>query len=178
MPPFLLAALPAIIEAIPKLGRLFGSGSEVSERNIKAVELAVETVKTAVGAKSEQEAVQILQSDPAAVQVATKAVEAIWYELTQADGGGIDGARKAAATYAQPDGPRFWFNPAFWISLILLILPVMLLVDVFFVHPENYPAELRTQIVTGVLMTIGMVGGFWLGTSFSSQRKTDLIARQ
>ncbi len=55
-------------------------------------------------------------------------------------------------------------------------MPFALLFDVFFRHPESYTGELRTQIVTGVLMVIGMVGGFWLGSSFSSQRKTELMA--
>ena len=178
IPAFLLAALPAIIEAIPKLGRVFGSGSQVAERNLKAAELVASTVVSAVGASNEQEAVQRLQTDPAAVQVASRAVDGIWFELTEAAGGGIAGARKAADAYAQPDGPRFWLNPAFWISMVLLALPIMLLVDVFYVHPESYTGELRTQIVTGVLMVISIVGGFWLGTSFSSQRKTDLMARQ
>ena len=178
IPAFLLAALPAIIEAIPKLGRVFGSGSVVAERNLKAAELVASTVVSAVGASNEQEAVAKLQTDPAAVQVATRAVDAIWFELTEAAGGGIAGARKAADAYAQPDGPRFWLNPAFWVSMVLLALPIMLLVDVFYVHPESYAGELRTQIVTGVLMVISIVGGFWLGTSFSSQRKTDLMARQ
>ena len=178
IPAFLLAALPAIIEAIPKLGRVFGSGSVVAERNIKAAELVASTVVTSLGARNEQEAVQRLQTDPAAVQIATRAVDAIWFELTEAAGGGIAGARKAADAYAQPEGPRFWLNPAFWISVLLIGMPFMLLVDVFYVHPESYTGELRTQIVTGVLMVISIVGGFGLGTSFSSQRKTDLIARQ
>jgi hypothetical protein len=55
----------------------------------------------------------------------------------------------------------------------------MLLVDVFYVHPGEYAADgLRTQIVTGVLMVISMVGGFWLGTSFSSSKKDDALLRK
>jgi len=50
----------------------------------------------------------------------------------------------------------------------------MLLVDVFYVHPENYSGDLRTQIVTAVLLIIGIAGGYWLGTSYSSARKTDI----
>ena len=48
-------------------------------------------------------------------------------------GGGIDGAHKRSLAYAMPDGPRFWLNPSFWISLLLLAMPIMLLVDVFYV---------------------------------------------
>lgn len=173
MAPFLLAALPSIIESIPKLGKLFGSGSAVSERNLKAAELVAATVTQAVGATNEQEAVAKLKSDPQAVAAATQAIDAIWYDLSEAGGGGIEGARKAAREYAMPDGPRFWLNPAFWISLILLAMPMMLLADVFYVHPESYTGEIRTQIVTGVLLVIGMVGGYWIGTSFSSAKKDE-----
>ena len=33
---------------------------------------------------------------------------------------------------------------------------------------------LRTQVITAVLALLGIVGAYWLGTSFSSQRKTEL----
>lgn len=69
-------------------------------------------------------------------------------------------------------------NPAFIISLILLGMVFMLLVDVFFVHPEVYVGELRTQVVTGLLMIISMVGGYWVGTSYSSMRKTEINAQK
>lgn len=35
---------------------------------------------------------------------------------------------------------------------------------------------LRTQVITAVLALLGIVGAYWLGTSFSSQRKTELSA--
>ncbi len=35
---------------------------------------------------------------------------------------------------------------------------------------------LRTQVITAVLALLGIVGAYWLGTSFSSQRKTGLQA--
>ena len=173
IPAIVAAVLPSLIEAIPKLGKVFGSGSEVADRNIKAAELVVETVKAATGAVNAQDAAERIKADPTAARAAAQAVDAIWYELTEAGGGGVEGARKAAAEYAMPDGPRFWFNPAFWVSLILLAMPIMLLVDVFYVHPGSYTGEIRTQIVTGVLMVISMVGAYWIGTSFSSAKKDE-----
>ncbi len=175
IPAIVAAVLPSLIEAIPKLGKVFGSGSEVADRNIRAAELVVETVKAATGAVNAQDAAERIKADPAAARAAAQAVDSIWYELTEAGGGGVEGARKAAAEYAMPDGPRFWFNPAFWVSMILLAMPIMLLVDVFYVHPASYTGEIRTQIVTGVLMVISMVGAYWIGTSFSSARKTELM---
>lgn len=175
--PIIAALLPSIIEAIPKLGKVFGSGSAVSERNIRAAELVVDAVTKATGAVNAQEAVEKMAADPGAVRQATSAIDALWYDLTEAGGGGIDGARKASAVYLQPGAAGFWLNPSFWISLILIAMPMMLLVDVLFVHPESYVGELRTQIVTGVLMVIGMVGGYWIGTSISSAKKDDRAAQ-
>lgn len=173
---FLKAALPFLVEAIPKLGKLFGSGSEVSERNVKAAELVAATVTQSIGASSLEEAVTKLKDDPAAVQAATKALDAIWFELTEV-GGGIQEAHKRDMAYVQPGGPRFWESPAFWISLILVALPVMVLADMLFVHPESYSENLRTQIVTATLALLTVVGAYWLGTSASSQRKTDMLAK-
>jgi uncharacterized membrane protein len=65
-----------------------------------------------------------------------------------------------------------------WVSAALLIFPLLLAVDVFFVHPSAYDGNLRTQIVTGLLAVILMVGGYWLGTSASSAKKDEALARR
>lgn len=176
-PAVVAALLPTLIEQLPKLGKLFGSGSEVSERNLAAATTVMEIVQQATSTPNAQAAVEAIVANPAVREQAAKAIEEKWFELTESGGGGIEGARKAALEYSHPEGPRFWFNPAFWITLILLTMPFMLVVDVLFVHPENYAGELRTQIVTGVLLVISIAGGYWLGTSFSSARKTEIIQK-
>jgi lysozyme len=173
--PILAAVLPSLIRSIPDFGKLFSSGSEVSERNVKAVEMAVGIVQEAVGARNAQEAAEIVASDPAQAEVAQEAVRARWHELTEI-GGGLESARKADAAFVAA-GSNPLHSPAFLISLALLVMPIMLLVDVFYVHSTAYTAELRTQIVTGVLMVIAIVGGYWLGSSFGSAKKTDLMGR-
>lgn len=173
--PFVAAALPSLIDLVPKLGRLFSSGSEVSERNIKAAEIVVAAAKEAIGARNEQELLEQLQTDPTAAAAVRGAIEAKWYEITEV-GGGIVAARASNEKYLQPGAAGFWLNPAFWVSVLLLVPLYGLIVDVLFVHPENYSGELRVQIVTGLLAVIALVGAYWLGTSFSSQRKTELGA--
>lgn len=168
--PIITAVLPSIIESIPKLGKVFGSGSAVSERNIRAAELVVDAVKSATGAVNAQDAAERIASDPIARQAAAEAINDRWYDITESGGGGIEGAAKRAETYFTP-GHWFWLNPSFWISTVLLSFPVMLMVDLFWVHPQAYEKELRVQIVTAVLAVIGMVGGYWIGTSLSSARK-------
>lgn len=175
MAPFVAAVLPSLIDLVPKLGRLFSSGSEVSERNIKAAELVVAAAKDAIGARNEQELLETIKADPSAAAAVRGAIEAQWFKLEEV-GGGITGAREANAVYLQPGAPGFWMNPAFWVSALLLVPLYLLIVDVLFLHPENYSGELRVQIVTALLAVIAMVGAYWLGTSFSSQRKTELQA--
>lgn len=64
----------------------------------------------------------------------------------------------------------------FVVSLLLLSLPVMLVGDMLFVHPESYRDELRVQIVTAVLSLLTVVAGYWIGSSNGSARKTDMMA--
>ncbi len=63
MAPFIAAALPALIEAVPALIRSFGKG-EVTERNAKAAEVVLGVAKEAIGAKNEQELVEKLEAEP------------------------------------------------------------------------------------------------------------------
>jgi muramidase (phage lysozyme) len=173
--PILAAVLPSLIRSIPDFGKLFSSGSEVSERNVKAVEMAVGIVQEAVGARNAQEAAEIVAADPAQAEAAAEALQARWYEL-QPPPVSVEAARKADGAFVA-GGSSPLSSPAFLISLALLVMPIMLLVDVFYVHSTAYTAELRTQIVTGVLMVIAIVGGYWLGSSFGSAKKTDLMGR-
>lgn len=101
------------------------------------------------------------------------AVESVWFKLEEV-GGGIAGAREANPVYLQPNTPGFWLNPAFWVSMAFLLLPLLVVLDMLFIHHDAYDATLRTQIITAILALLSGVGGYWLGTSFSSQRKTEL----
>ncbi len=176
MSPFLPIAFDAIASVVPQLIKDFGSGSEVAQRNARVVEKVVSAGKTALGAVNEQEVIERIQSDPAAAEAVRKAVADVYLDLKEV-GGGIEAARKANEAYLQPGAAPFWLNPAILISVLLLAMPFMLLADVFYVHPQSYSGELRVQIVTGVLLIISLVGGYWLGTSASSQRKTELQAQ-
>ncbi|MDR6216150.1 hypothetical protein [Paracidovorax wautersii] len=172
MTPFVAAVLPSLIDLVPKLGKLFSSGSETSERNIKAAEIVVSAAKEAIGARNEQELMETIKADPEAAGAVRAAIEAQWFRLEEV-GGGIAAAREANAVYLQPNAPGFWLNPAFWVSAGFLLMPLLILLDMLFVHPDVYNDTLRIQIVTAILALLGVVGAYWLGTSFSSQRKSD-----
>lgn len=167
--PIIAALLPSIIEAIPKLGRVFGSGSEVAERNIKAAELVVETVKSATGAVNAQDAVERLRADPVAVQAATKAIDGIWFDLTEAGGGGVDGARKAdrAATAAGD----MLHSPSFWVTLALLPLVYLVVGSVVGLWGEKWPSDVRAAIATAIVsLIVGGAAGYFWGQTTSRNR--------
>lgn len=168
--PIVAAVLPSIIEAIPKLGKLFGSGSAVAERNVKAAELAMTIVKDATGAANEQDAATKLQTSPAAVQAATAAIEARWYELAEAGGGGIDGARKAdAATRASGDILR---SPSFWVAMLLLPLVYLLVLSLIgMIGTATWSDDVRAGLAGSLISAIvGGVVGYYYGQTTSRNR--------
>jgi hypothetical protein len=171
MAPVLLALLPSLVSAIPQLAKLFGTGSAVAERNVAAAETVARLVVEATGAPNLQGAVESIQADPASRQKAAEAVEAGWYALVPADGGGIEGARDFNAAQGQTP---FWLMPAFWVSLALLPL-LYGTVYIVLTGNDGFSGELKaaiaSSVVTGVL---GGVVGFWLGSSFTTSKSRGL----
>lgn len=167
--PILAAVLPSIVEAIPKLGRLFGSGSAVAERNVKAAEMAVSIVQEATGAVNAQEAAEKLRTDPVAVQAAVQAVEQRWYELTEAGGGGIEGARKADAEIRKSGD--MLHSPSFWITLALLPLVYLVVGSVVGLWGEKWPSDVRAAIATAIVsLIVGGAAGYYWGQSTTRNR--------
>ena len=178
-PPMIPAMIPIVLDVITSLvpamaGVLTDKSKSVAERNTAAAVKVVEAAKQAIDAKNEQELVERIQSDPAAAVAVKQAVQSLYFDLVEAGGGGIEGARKADAAFIA-SGSRPWQSPAFVVSLLLMAIPFMLLSDVFFIHPAAYDGTLRTQVVTACLAVIMVVSGYWLGTSSSSQRKTEIM---
>jgi muramidase (phage lysozyme) len=170
MAPFIAAALPAIVQSIPQLAKLFGSGSEVAQRNIAAAEAVVGIVQQAVGASNAQEAAELVQSDPQARAKASEAVQARWYTLAEAGGGGIDGARKADAA-ARASGESVWRSPSLLIAICLLPLVYMVLTSVLFGIGPEWPSDVRAAIATAIVsMVVGAISGYYFGQTTSRNR--------
>jgi len=168
---------PLLAQLIPTVAKAFDKTSDTPAK-IEAATKIIETVVTATNSTNVQEAVEKMQSDPVVLTTARNAVVTEPQILGLLEiGGGIDAARSANLE-AQLAPKSFLHNPALWITLVLLVFPSMLLMDVFYVHPDAYSGELRTQIVTGIMGIILVVCGYWLGTSAGSMRKTDIIANQ
>lgn len=173
IPAFLAAALPSLIEAVPRLARMFGSGSEVSERNLQAAEAVVGIAKEALGVKNEQELVETLRDNPAAVQTVREAVNSNWGQLDEL-GGGIAAAREANVAQSTIPPQR---NMALWVTLMLLPLVYMTVAAVLFL--EGWTSETRAMVVAAVISgVLGAITGYWLGTSFSSSKKDELLRKE
>ena len=170
LPAFVAAALPAIVSSIPQLGKLFGSGSDVAERNVKAAELAVQIVQQATGATNAQQAAEVIQQQPAMLQAASEAIQARWFELAEAGGGGIDGARKAEAAF-RASGDSVWRSPSFIVALGLLPLVYMVLVSVLFGIGPDWPSDVRAAIATAIVsLIVGGLMGYYFGQTTSRNR--------
>jgi muramidase (phage lysozyme) len=168
MAPFVAAALPAIVQSIPQLAKLFGSGSEVAQRNIAAAETVVGIVQQAVGASNAQEAAELVQSDPQARAKAQQAVEARWFELAET-GGGIESARKADA--AVRTGGGLLQSPSFWIALALLPLVYMIVANVVGILGKPLSEDVRSAISNGVVgLILGGLIGYYYGQTTSRNR--------
>ena len=173
MAPFILAAIPSLIQAAPSLIRLFGNG-EQSEKNAKAAEMAVEIAKAVTEQSTAEGAVNAIQSDPVVATAYAKAIESKWYELTgESGGGGIEGARKADIAQ-QETGLSPFKSPAFLVSALLL--PLVYIVTGAVVFQDGWTMEIKAMVVSSIIsLVLGAVTGYYLGTSFSSQRKTDMM---
>ena len=172
---FIGAAIEALSTAIPALNKLF-KGSDSAERNQKAAEIIIDTAKKAVGARNEQELISDIQSSPEAVKTVAKAIEENWFQIQEAGGGGIKGASERAVAMSESNQPMYK-NPAFVVTLLLM--PLVYVVVGAVLWKENIPQDLLVMTVTAVISgVLSGIMGFWLGTSFGSSKKTDILAKR
>lgn len=169
LPAILAAVLPSLIESVPKLGKLFGSGSEVAERNVKAVELAMGIAQEAVGARNAQETVELMKSDPAMASKAAQAVEARWLELSEAGGDGIAGARKADEARS---GGAWYQSPSLLIAVFLLPLVYLLVLSLIgMIGTATWSDDVRAGLAGSLISAIiGGLVGYYYGQTTSKNR--------
>ncbi len=181
MAPFVAAALPAIVQSIPQLAKLFGSGSEVAQRNVAAAETVVGIVQQAVGASNAQEAAELVQSDPQARAKASEAIESQWYTLTttEAGGGGIGGARQFAVQ-AGASSPQVWRIVGFvtyaalgFLLLANIIAMVAWGVAMWRKEGVESATQILVQVIAADILSATSAISFWLGSSFGSRQKDE-----
>lgn len=173
---FTVLALNALSKAIPLIRDFFGSDqSEVSKRNLAAAEKVVEIAKDTLGAKNEQELISSITNNPEAIREIEQALKSQWYEITEI-GGGIEKAREHNLEMTKQTVP-LWKQPALIVTSMLLPLVYVTVYAVLFT--SGFSSEVQSMVVASVVSGIlGAVTGFWLGTSYSSQKKDDALLKR
>lgn len=163
--PLLSAVLPSLIRNLPELGKIFGSGSEVSERNIAAGTKVLEVITAATGAVNAVDAAEKIAADPQARQAAASAIQSHWFELVEAGGGGIAGARKADLD-GQAAGWVWYRSGVFLMGLLLLPLVYAAAAAVLFpAVGGDWPTEVRASALMLILGLATVVSAYWFGAS-------------
>jgi lysozyme len=173
--PLITAAAQALLPFVADLFKKHGG--DTAERNAAIIEKAgpilVEAAKVATGEKSIEGALSAVTDKPEAREAFRKQVEAQWFEIAEAGGGGIEGARKFNLEAGKP----FWMMPAFWVSMSLLPLLYGTVWAVLAGSGEAFSGELKAAIASSVVTGIlGSVVGFWLGSSFTTSKSRGLGA--
>ena len=182
------ALIPALIELIPQVAKLFSSGSEVATRNTAALQIVADTAVKTANAVNLQDAIEKMQADKA-VQLAVQ--QAVVTEPTIMGllevGGGIKVARDASIVMQNADRP-FWYNPMFWITILFFPMMYMITLSILFTtnggaatdpwwSRVGFDSETRAGLVNLIVgFVFGGVVGVWFGTSYGSQRKTEIAA--
>jgi len=172
--PIIGLAIQAIAAFMPKVRELF-PGSEVAERNLKAAEAVVNIAKDAIGAANEQDLITKLKEDPQAANVVEKAVQDNWFGIVEV-GGGIVEARKAALEMTKAEVP-LWKNPAFIVSMVLLLPVYAVIGSVIGLYGVQWDDNVKMLVVGIISNVLSGTMGFWLGSSFGSQKKTDAFTK-
>lgn len=162
----LLNFLPSLIQQIPELVKAFRPGDEKTQKYADTAVKVFDIAKTAVGAVNEQEVIEKLTSDPAAVTAARSAIQAQWFDIQEAGGGGIEGARKQDAIYVTGQAV-FWRSPSFIVTCLLVPLVYFIMGAVVGLYGKlNLSAEVTASIITGIVtLIIGGAAGYYYGST-------------
>lgn len=171
--PIIGLALQAIAAFMPKVRELF-PGSEVSERNLKAAEAVVNIAKDAIGATNEQDLITKLKEDPQAANIVEKSIQDNWFGIVEV-GGGIEAAREVNVEMTKAGVP-LWGNPAFIVSMVLLVPVYAVIASVIgLLGPIQWDDNVKMLVVGLISNVVSGTMGFWLGSSFGSQKKDTTI---
>lgn len=196
--PIIIPLLSAISAFVPALAKIFNDGSAKGQKIEALAPLLSDALVKVTGAVNLQDVAEKVQSDPAAAQAAQKAVEDVVYHLSEV-GGGIEAARKFSTDVAAMN-VSIWRMPSFVVTVILfpLIYFVVFIVlagrgvataiaagitsnvDIIDRIAIGFAisADMQNVVITAVIAgVLSGITGFFLGTSYGSQRKTDAALR-
>ncbi len=178
---------------IPQIAPLLGAKGAQVQQYAGIADTVLKTITSATGAPNLQGAIEAMQTDPS---VKAKVQEAVVTHpevigLMELGSGGVGGARAAALAVQNADKP-FWYNPVVWVTFGFFPMMYWIVGSVvaagteipsdapWFIQILKYfgPAfdpQTRAGLINLIVgMVFGGVVGIWFGTSYGSQRKTEL----
>lgn len=175
--PFLAAAVPALISALPEFAKIF-SKPDVAERNTEALVKATETIMAATGTQNIQAATEAIQSDPGAAQKANEALRvnrAEIVDMIERINAMEQGNIKAAWERNEKERPVVGqFKFIHLLSSLLVIFTGSFAWAKF----DKLDPAMQSMVMTAIIIGgFTAVIGYWLGSSSGSDRKTDLLKK-
>ena len=176
MAPFLAAAIPALISALPEFAAIFKK-EDVSDRNVEAAVKAVDIVMQATGATNAQDAVEKVQADPELAQSANDALRANRADLMDSlerynamEQGNIKSAREYN-TLEPLIVNTSSVKLKFWHLLAIVVVLFALVIMGYIIGTSADIAE-RTMVLQALLLGgFGAVMAFVFGSSDGSKFK-------
>jgi len=176
---------PILSTMLPQIAPLLGGGDKTN-KYAGVAQVVLDTITKTAGSENLQGAIEKMQTEPT-VKAAVQAAVVTHPEVIglMEIGGGIGAAREANLASQNADKP-FWFNPAFWVTLLLLPLVYWIVGSVLVggtegawtIFGRSFNEETRSGTVNLVIgMVLGGIVGIWFGTSYGSMRKTELAAQ-
>lgn len=173
MIPFVAAALPSIISAVPDLIKIFGDRSrESTQQYADAASRVVDIAVQATNAANAQDAVERMNADPSAAEAVRSAIRDRWFDLVEV-GPGIKVAREENL---KASGVPLYKQPAFVVSILLL--PLVYYVAAVVLQFGDFSQETKAMVVAAIITgVLGGITGFFLGSSVSSRAKDEVLMR-
>ena len=179
------AFAPILSELIPQIATFLKPGSEVAKRNVGIAQVLVETITKNAGSESLEGAIKKMQADPVVLKKVQEAVVTHPEIIGVLEiGGGIPAAREYNLAVQKAD-KSFLHNPSIWVTVALLPLIYYVTLAIMAGGAPNAPwwagiaftPETRAGAAMFILGTIiGGIAGMYYGTSYGSQRKTEIAA--
>lgn len=169
MAPFVAAAMPILMNAVPSLIRIFGKG-EQSQRNAETAERVIEIAKQVTGADTAEGAVMRIQDRADDRQAFEQALRTQWFDLydpeiakANEDSRKAAGDRMAGLMSASKWNAIPWWGLAYsaLIGCFLLVRQIL----------ATATAEVQTLVLGSVLGVVSTVIAYFFGSSFRANAK-------
>ena len=175
MPPFLLAALPSLIEAAPALIRSFGDSPQ-AEKNAKAAEMVAEVAKKVTGQPTLEGAVNAIQTNPTQAAAYREEIHASLADINaavmaahEADEKSRDKATDRNIALSKVTGGR-WMLLVGFIAVVIVLMTYVITIGVLFSKGSAFTSDLKSLLLGQVvILGFATVVTFIFGSSLSSK---------